>query len=66
VREIEFLAPAEVAVVSDRRRFRPYGKPPGKAGRNFLNGRPLPGKVRFAAKAGDRVRIETPGGGGLS
>jgi N-methylhydantoinase B len=65
VRELEFLAPAEVSIVSDRRRFPPYGRPPGKPGRNSLNGRPLPGKARFAAKPGDRVRIETPGGGGL-
>jgi N-methylhydantoinase B len=66
VREVEFLAPAEVAVVSDRRRRPPYGRPPGKPGRNFLNGKPIPGKTRFSAQPGDRVRIETPGGGGLS
>jgi len=65
VREVEFLAPAQVSIVSDRRKTRPYGNPPGKAGRNSLNGRPLPGKVNFRVCAGDRVRIETPGGGGL-
>ena len=65
VREIEFLAPASVSIVSDRRITRPYGKPPGARGRNFLNGRPLPGKVNFRVRSGDRVRIETPGGGGL-
>ena len=36
----------------------------GQPGRNLLNGRPLPAKCRFAVEAGDRVRIETPGGGG--
>lgn len=66
VREMEFLAPADVSIVSDRRTSRPYGKPPGKAGRNSLNGRPLPGKVQLRVKPGDRVRIETPGGGGLA
>jgi N-methylhydantoinase B len=65
VREYEFLAPAEVSVVSDRRRTRPYGSPPGKPGRNTLNGRPLPGKINFRVRPGDRVQIETPGGGGL-
>jgi N-methylhydantoinase B len=65
VREVEFLAPAQVSIVSDRRKTRPYGSPPGKAGRNTLNGRLLPGKVNFRVRAGDRVRIETPGGGGL-
>ena len=64
VREYEFLAPAQASIVSDRRKTRPYGEPPGKPGRNTLNGRHLPGKVNFRVKAGDRVRIETPGGGG--
>jgi len=66
VREFEFLAPADASIVSDRRKTRPYGSPPGKPGRNFLNGRPLAGKINFRVKVGDRVRIETPGGGGLS
>ena len=65
VKEVEFLAPAQVSIVSDRRKTRPYGSPPGKSGRNSLNGRPLPGKVNFRVKTGDRVRIETPGGGGV-
>lgn len=65
VREVEFLEPAQVSIVSDRRKTRPYGRPPGKSGRNTLNGRPLPGKSNFRVRAGDRVRIETPGGGGV-
>ncbi len=65
VREVEFLAPAQVSIVSDRRKTRPYGRPPGKCGKNSLNGRPLPGKCNFRVRAGDRVRIETPGGGGV-
>jgi N-methylhydantoinase B len=65
VREVEFLEPAQVSIVSDRRKTRPYGRPPGKSGRNTLNGKPLPGKSNFRVKAGDRVRIETPGGGGV-
>jgi N-methylhydantoinase B len=34
------------------------------AGRNLLNGVPLPAKCRVALQAGDVVTIETPGGGG--
>jgi N-methylhydantoinase B len=72
VREIELLGDAQVTLLSDRRRLRPYGLHGGEqgaAGRGFLyraNGRAeqLPGKCTFSAGAGDRVRIETPGGGG--
>ena len=71
VREFEFRAPAEVTILSDRRVRAPYGLAggePGKRGRNLLmrhgRRRSLPGKVRFDAEAGDRLRIETPGGGG--
>ena len=72
VREFEFLAPAEVTVLADRRRTRPYGLQggkPGAAGRTVVvrNGEdsPMPGKTRFEVKAGDRLRIESPGGGGF-
>jgi N-methylhydantoinase B len=71
VREVEFLAPAEVTVLSDRRVHAPYGLEggaPGATGRNVLitGGveRELPGKYHFAAAPGDRLRVETPGGGG--
>lgn len=71
VREFEFRAPAEVTILSDRRLRAPYGLEgglPGKPGRNTLiragKARRLPGKVRFDAEPGDRLRIETPGGGG--
>ncbi len=71
VREFEFRAPAEVTILSDRRVHAPWGLAggsPGKAGRNTLlragRARRLPGKVRFDALPGDRLRIETPGGGG--
>lgn len=72
VRELEFLAPAEVTVLSDRRLVAPYGLAggqPGSPGRNTLirNSKPrrLPGKVRLDALPGDLLRIETPGGGGF-
>lgn len=72
VREYEMLADAEVTVLSDRRHRQPYGAQggaPGACGRNTLvrDGveQPLPAKARLHLKAGDRLRIETPGGGGF-
>jgi N-methylhydantoinase B/oxoprolinase/acetone carboxylase alpha subunit len=71
VREYELLAKASVTLLSDRRKSSPYGArggKPGERGRNTLiqNGRskPLPGKVQMDLRPGDRLRIETPGGGG--
>ncbi|MFZ5810637.1 MAG: hydantoinase B/oxoprolinase family protein [Thermodesulfobacteriota bacterium] len=70
-RELEFLSPAEVTVLSERRAHQPYGLDgggPGAVGRNALvrNGEamPLPGKCHFRVEPGDRLRVETPGGGG--
>lgn len=72
VRELEFLAPADVTVLADRRLRPPYGLQggrPGAVGRTLLtsNGktRLLPGKTRLDVRPGDRLRIETPGGGGF-
>jgi N-methylhydantoinase B/oxoprolinase/acetone carboxylase alpha subunit len=71
VREYELLTEASVTIISERRRGAPYGArggQPGASGRNTLirDGReqPLPGKVQLQLRAGDRLRIETPGGGG--
>ncbi len=72
VRELEFLEPLNVAILSERRVFPPYGLAggqPGKQGQNIFirdNGRMLNlgGKNEIIAKAGDRIRILTPGGGG--
>ena len=71
VREIEFLAEVRASILSDRRRFRPYGLAGGKAGlpgKNTLTlgGRmkKLPSKATFTAPAGSVLKIETPGGGG--
>ncbi len=66
-RELEFLAPAEVSLLADRRESRPYGLAggaPGKPGRDSLNGRRIAGRSRLHVEPGDRLRIETPGGGG--
>jgi N-methylhydantoinase B len=71
VRELRFLVPAEVTILSDRRDRGPWGLAggaPGKPGRNTLvRGAlesKLPGKTRQQLSAGDLLRIETPGGGG--
>jgi len=71
VREFEFLAPAKVNILSERRKFSPYGLAggrPGKSGRNILiqNGKRkiLGGKASFRVNKGDVVVVETPGGGG--
>jgi N-methylhydantoinase B len=71
VRTYEFLQPAEVTLLSDRRITKPYGLEggaPGKSGRNQLkrNGveNDVSGKCSFPVEAGDELTIETPGGGG--
>jgi N-methylhydantoinase B len=71
VRDVEFLCPAQVTILSERRRTAPYGLnggAPGKRGRNLLirNGeaRELPGKVETQVESGDVLSLQTPGGGG--
>jgi N-methylhydantoinase B len=67
VREFQLLAPAEVTLLTERRIHAPWGRAggaPGAPGRNLLNGAPLPAKVSLQVAAGDRLCIETPGGGG--
>jgi N-methylhydantoinase B/oxoprolinase/acetone carboxylase alpha subunit len=71
IREYEMLTKTAVTLLSDRRRHAPYGAQGGQRGgrgRNTLirQGRPqrLPGKVQLSLRRGDRLRIETPGGGG--
>lgn len=67
VREFEFLAPAEVTLLTERRRSRPWGLEGGEAGavgENLLNGEALAAKASFRAKAGDVLTLMSPGGGG--
>jgi len=68
IREYEFLAPATVTLLTERRRHQPWGMAggsPGQAGQNLLNGEPLPGKSCRELKSGQRLTIKTPGGGGF-
>src|SRR5688572_18645218 len=68
VREIETLVPARMSLLCDRRKHGPYGLfggEDGAPGTNTLNKKhKLPAKGSYELKAGDRIRIETPGGGG--
>jgi N-methylhydantoinase B len=68
VREIEALESCRYSLVTERRSRPPQGTGDGQdgaPGRNLLNGRELPGKSAGELAAGDVLRIETPGGGGL-
>jgi N-methylhydantoinase B len=67
VREIEALAPMRFTLITERRRHPPRGSgggSDGAPGRNILNGAPLASKADGELGPGDRLRIETPGGGG--
>jgi len=69
VREIEALAPMRFTLITERRRHAPAGRGGaggGAPGANLLNGSPLPSKAAGDLAPGDRLRIETPGGGGRS
>lgn len=72
IREIELLTDAQVSLLADRRKFAPYGLQggaPGKLGTAELievhgKRKQLPSKFSLKAHRGDRLVIETPGGGG--
>jgi N-methylhydantoinase B/oxoprolinase/acetone carboxylase alpha subunit len=71
VREYEFRVPVDLTVISERRRFAPYGKRgggPGAKGRNSIIARGrtkvVGSKVNVKLAPGDVLRVETPGGGG--
>jgi len=70
-RNYHFTAPATVTINSQRRLAGPYGLrggEPGQPGRNLLirdgSERLLEGMVTLQVEAGDRLVVETPGGGG--
>ena len=67
VREIEALADMEFNLITERRRHAPPGADggePGALGRNLLDGEELPPKAGGTLRTGQRLRLETPGGGG--
>lgn len=71
IREIETLVAARMSLLADRRKRGPYGLRGGEEGKTGTNEIVRDGKkLKISAKgshelrAGDRIRIETPGGGG--
>jgi N-methylhydantoinase B len=67
IRELEALAPLHYSLITERRRHAPpgaQGGSSGAAGRNLLDGHELPAKASGELQPGQRLRIETPGGGG--
>jgi N-methylhydantoinase B/oxoprolinase/acetone carboxylase alpha subunit len=72
IREYEVLTDTSATILTDRRIGCPYGAQGGEhgaAGRNSIlradgSIEVLPSKARVELHAGDRLRIETPGGGG--
>jgi N-methylhydantoinase B len=67
VREVEALEDMTYSLITERRRHAPKGAnggAPGAKGRNLVNGEELPPKAAGTLRRGDRLRIETPGGGG--
>ncbi len=73
IRELELLADAEVTLLADRRKSQPYGLQgggEGAAGRAWLidekekSREELPGKMSRRISKGQKLCLETPGGGG--
>jgi N-methylhydantoinase B len=73
VRELEALSDMQFSLLTERRRHAPPGAAgggPGARGSNVLlardgSARQLPGKASGRLQKGDRLRLETPGGGGF-
>ncbi|MEW5819098.1 MAG: hydantoinase B/oxoprolinase family protein [Cyanobacteriota bacterium] len=73
IREVKFLKPAHITIISERRNYQPYGMSggcPGKTGKNILkrsSGKiePLKNRVELAINTDDSIIIKTPGAGGF-
>ena len=66
-REFEFLAQTQLTLLTERRKNPPWGvggAENGALGVNSLNGKLLPAKISLNVSTGDRLKVETPGGGG--
>ncbi len=67
VREIQALTEMTYSLIAERRRSRPAGADggePGACGLDRMDGARIPGKSTGTLAPGQRLRIETPGGGG--
>jgi N-methylhydantoinase B len=67
IRELEALVPMEYSLITERRRHAPPGAAGGQSGatgRNTVDEREVGAKARGRLATGQRLRLETPGGGG--
>jgi N-methylhydantoinase B len=72
IREIEVLTDCDVTMLADRRSYAPWGLQgggqgaPGRTTVIRLDGalESMPGKFSARLRAGERIRVQTPGGGG--
>jgi N-methylhydantoinase B len=67
VRELQALTDMSFSLLTERRRHAPPGAAGGAAGargHNLLDGEELEPKASGLLRAGQRLRLETPGGGG--
>ncbi len=72
IRELRFLGDAQLTLLTERRTVAPFGLHGGGGGRPGRNAlvrggrrRTLPAKINLDVRAGDVLRLETPGGGGF-
>jgi N-methylhydantoinase B len=68
VRELRALREMTFSLIAERRRHPPRGARggrPGLPGRDSIDGQAIPGKLTGTLEPGQRLRIETPGGGGF-
>jgi 5-oxoprolinase (ATP-hydrolysing) len=73
VRELKFLKPATVTIISERRNYPPYGMAGGESGKKGKNVliksrgeiSTVPHRVKLNVQKNDSIRVETPGGGGF-
>jgi N-methylhydantoinase B len=67
VRELRVLEDCRLSVLAERRRHAPPGHAGGRVGtrgRTLVNGEEQPPKLTRQLRAGDVIRVDTPGGGG--
>jgi N-methylhydantoinase B len=67
VRELQALRELSYSLIAERRRHAPRGAAggePGARGRDWIDGAPIAGKATGRLRAGQTLRVETPGGGG--
>ncbi|MGD1057877.1 MAG: hydantoinase B/oxoprolinase family protein [Solirubrobacteraceae bacterium] len=67
-RELEALTEMTFSLIAERRRHAPHGAAggqPGAPGVDLLDGQQLRSKITGTLHAGQRLRVETPGGGGF-